>query len=66
MAKGMPWAGAYTNPGKPAEQYTPAGGHPGPSSTTVAGNESVNQFVHESLQGEQHPDQSPKGKRTYG
>jgi len=66
VAKKLPWAGAYTNPGRPADQYTPAGGHPGPDAVTASGNESVNQFVHESLKGEQKPDQGPIGKRTYG
>jgi len=56
VAKKLPWAGPYTNPGKAEDQYTPKGGHPGPNASTVGGNESVNQFVHPSLQGEQHPD----------
>jgi len=64
--KGLPWVGASGKSPKAADNFTPPGGHPGPNAAMVAGNESVNQFVHESLQGEQKPDKGPIGKRTYG
>ncbi len=65
-SKGLPWVGASGKKPSAADQYTPAGGHPGPNAVTASGNESINQFVHESLKGPQKPDQGPIGKRTYG
>jgi len=63
----LPWAGASGKKPNAADNYPPAGGHPGPNAASVTGGESsVNQFVHESLKGPQKPDQGPIGKRTYG
>ena len=67
MAKGLPWAGASGKKPNPADQYTPAGGHPGPSAQPVQnGPTSESGPIHPSLVGPQKPDQSPIGKRTYG
>lgn len=66
-SKGLPWVGASGKKPNAADNYTPPGGHPGPSAQRVAGDTThENGPIYPSLRGEQHPDQSNQGKRTYG
>jgi len=67
VAKGLPWVGTGPRNANASDQYTPPGGHPGPAAQRVVGDTThENGPLHESLQGEQKPDQSRIGKRTYG
>jgi len=57
VSKGLPWVGSGPGPGKAADQYTPAGGHPGPPAQRATGDAThENGPIHESLRGEVHPD----------
>jgi hypothetical protein len=66
-SKGLPWVGASGKKPSAADNYTPPGGHPGPSPVSLDGAPThANGPIHPSLAGEQKPDMSPIGKRTYG
>lgn len=66
-SKGLPWVGASGKKPNAADNYAPRGGYPGPNAQRVAGDTThENGPIHPTLQGEQHPDQSAQGKRTYG
>jgi len=51
---------------KSGKQHPPAAGAHSQKPVSHGGDKGGNQFVHESLKGEQKPDKSAQGKRTYG
>jgi hypothetical protein len=67
MAKGLPWVGSSGVTPNPRNNFTPWPAEQAPVKAVPVEGDATHQnaFIHESLQGEQHPDMSPIGKRVY-